>query len=587
MKRVKVYKKMMYMYVGIIVSLILILDLFFISLVFKNTLNSNLYINESLGKEVNNELIGLDDYSNTLINSMYVDHSLMNDVSDFLKFDTITYLKNKLDKYSESGKSYFNGVEKFVKNAFLMNRSIKSISFISYSRSEVSIFNDKNQIKVEKINEITEENKLRNSEMIISDNKISFIRNLTNPESLKLEGKIVITYNLDKIDDFVRKHKDYYEVILLDSKGKSFYDSKKELEFEEYKYKDEIKEAVVNQKYMIEDMYYIYKTSNKLDVTVISKFLESKARVLDEGFIYSIIFIDIILLLIAINIYIKRLKKLNERTEKILLAMENVKSGDLNTRIDIKGNADDDLRAIANNFNDMCEELNRHIDEKYTAELKSKKAELSALQSRINPHFLYNTLEGIRMKAICNGDKEVGKMLYSLAFLFRNQIKGKEKIMIKNEIDYCTKYIEIFKFRYEDVFDYNINYEEGVLNKEIIKFSLQPLIENYFVHGIRLDNKENYLEINIFKKDNDINIEIKDNGRGIEDERLEKINRYLEKGEGATESIGLSNANERIKIAYGKNYGVKVKRGRERGVVILVNIPCREVENNEECNDYR
>ena len=76
-----------------------------------------------------------------------------------------------------------------------------------------------------------------------------------------------------------------------------------------------------------------------------------------------------------------------------------------------------------------------------------------ALQSQINPHFLYNTLESIRMKAICNGDKEVGKMLYILAFLFRSQLKEKNVILIKSELEYCKKYLEIFKFRYDEKFE--------------------------------------------------------------------------------------------------------------------------------------
>ncbi|MGL5647945.1 MAG: sensor histidine kinase [Clostridium sp.] len=587
MRRVKVYKKMMYMYIGIIISLILILDFFFISLVFKNTLNNDLYINESLGKEINNELIGMDDYSNTVINSMYLDHNLMNDVSDFLKMDTITYLRNKLDKYSNGNKTYFNGVEKFTKNAFLMNDSIKSISFISYSRSEVSIFNNKNQIKVEKISSISEENKFVQSNVIIGNNKISFVRNITNPESLKLEGKIVITYDLAKIMQLVKKHNNYYEVILLDSKGNSFFDSEEERGFEPYEYYKKIKEGEANEKFELDKDYYVYKATNKLDVTVISKFLESKTKILPRSFVYSIIFIDILVFIVAMKAYIKRLKKLNERTEKILIAMEKVKSGDLDTRIEIEKNVKDDLASISENFNVMCEDLKEHIEERYTAEIKRKKAELSALQSQINPHFLYNTLEGIRMKAICNGDRDVAKMLYSLAFLFRNQIKEKEKIMIKNEIDYCTKYIEIFKFRYEDVFSYKINCEKDIENKEIIKFALQPLIENYFVHGIVLDRKDNYLEINIFKNDEEINIEIKDNGKGIEEERLEEVNNYLEEGQGVGTSIGLSNANERIKIAYGTNYGIKIKKGRESGVVIKVNIPCKEVDNDEKCNVSR
>ncbi|MGL5415991.1 MAG: sensor histidine kinase [Clostridium sp.] len=578
MKRVNIYKKMTYMYIMIIVSLILVLDIFFIALVFKNTLNNNLYINEKIGNEVNNGLIKMSDYSNSIINTMYSDHNLMNDVSNFLNMNTVTYLKNKLDTFSGEDAIYFNGVEKFVKNGFLMNEDINSITFVSYPRNEISIFNNKNQIKVEQIKEMNEIDKLTENNVMISKDNISFTRNITNPKTFKLEGKIIITYNLNKFNKLVDKYDDNYELILLDQEGKVFYDSREELNYEKYKYYEKIKTGDLNDKYNLENEYYVYKVTNKLGVTVISKFLAAKIMNMPKGYMYSIIFIDALVLIVAIFIYINKLRKLNKRTDRILFAMEKVKTGELDIKIDTTNDADDEVKEIAENFNSMCKELNTHIEKSYMAEIKRKKAELNALQSQINPHFLYNTLEGIRMKAVCNGDKEVGKMLYSLAFLFRSQIKDNERIYIKNEIEYCKKYIEIFKFRYEEVFEFNVNCEEEIKGKEIIKFSLQPLIENYFVHGIRLDKKDNYLEINIFKKDKEIIVEIIDNGKGISKERMGEINKCLEGGQAIGKSIGISNANERIKIAYGEMYGIKIKRREEQGVKVIVNIPCKEVE---------
>lgn len=578
MKRVNIYKKMTYMYIMIIVSLILVLDIFFITLVFKNTLNNNLYINEKIGNEVNNGLIKMNDYSNSMINTMYSDQNLMNDVSNFLNMNTVTYLKNKLDTFSKEDAIYFNGVEKFVKNGFLMNEEINSITLVSYPRNEISVFNNKNQIRVEKIKAMSEIDKLTENNIMISKGNISFTRNITNPKTFKLEGKIIITYHLNNFNKLVDKYDDNYELILLDSKGKVFYDSKEELNYEKYKYYEKIKTGDLNDKYDLENEYYLYKVTNKLGVTVISKFLATKVINMPRGYMYSIIFIDALVLIVAILIYINKLRKLNKRTDRILFAMEKVKKGELDIKIDTSNDAEDEVKEIAENFNSMCKELNTHIEKSYMAEIKRKKAELNALQSQINPHFLYNTLEGIRMKAVCNGDKEVGKMLYSLAFLFRSQIKDNEKIYIKNEIEYCKKYIEIFKFRYEEVFEFNINCEAEIKEKEIIKFSLQPLIENYFVHGIRLDKKDNYLEINIFKKDKEIIIEIIDNGKGISKERIGEINKCLKENQAIGKSIGISNANERIKIAYGEMYGIEIKRREEQGVKVIVNIPCREVE---------
>ena len=122
-----------------------------------------------------------------------------------------------------------------------------------------------------------------------------------------------------------------------------------------------------------------------------------------------------------------KLKVLGDRTNNILNAMDKVKNGNLDVEIPLTSDSDE-INYIAENFNYMCKDLNKYIDKIYKAELEQKKCEMLALQSQINPHFLYNTLESIRMKAICNGDKEVGKMLYTLSFLFRKQLKEKNII---------------------------------------------------------------------------------------------------------------------------------------------------------------
>lgn len=184
------------------------------------------------------------------------------------------------------------------------------------------------------------------------------------------------------------------------------------------------------------------------------------------------------------------------------------------------------------------------------------------------------------MKAICNGDKDVGKMIYALAFLFRSQLKEKNIIPIKSELEYCKKYLEIYKFRYDEKFDFSIDCEEGLLEKQIIKFTIQPLIENYFVHGIRLENKDNKLSIKIFKDEDIVNIIIRDNGKGIPKVQLENLNTMLTERNTSGKSIGITNANERIAIEYGHPYGIRLGNNLNEGAEIVVKIPCREVEKD-------
>ena len=151
-----------------------------------------------------------------------------------------------------------------------------------------------------------------------------------------------------------------------------------------------------------------------------------------------------------INLYLRRL---NSRVENIVQGMERVTTGDLQVRLYTNENRDE-LDIIAGRFNKMCEDLQTYIEKSYLAEIEAKNAELEALQSQINPHFLYNTLEAIRMRAICNGDREVGKMLYSMSVLFRSQLKEADWITIGQELDYCKQYLGLFEVRYQGNFKY-------------------------------------------------------------------------------------------------------------------------------------
>lgn len=177
------------------------------------------------------------------------------------------------------------------------------------------------------------------------------------------------------------------------------------------------------------------------------------------------------------------------------------------------------------------------------------------------------------MKAISNGDREVGKMLYNMASLFRNMVKGDSIITIRQELEHCRMYLELFKFRHPGVFNYNIVCSEDLYNYQVIKFSFQPLVENFIVHGIDIDRTDNYVEITLKDMDEEIEIIIDDNGKGIETQRIAEINEKISKRENLGKSIGLVNVHERISMTYGDNYGVKVDKSSTGGAKIIVNIP--------------
>lgn len=222
--------------------------------------------------------------------------------------------------------------------------------------------------------------------------------------------------------------------------------------------------------------------------------------------------------ILGIGYYVRRL---TARVDSILYAMNQVTTGNLQTRLKVNKKGDE-LDMVADQFNKMCEDLNLYIQKSYLAEIERKNAQMQALQSQINPHFLYNTLEAIRMKAICNGDREVGKMLYSMVTLFRSQLKEADVITLGQELDYCKQYMELFEYRYQGSFSSQVSCPVELLSIPIIKFVLQPVVENYFVHGIERDRKDNLVKIWAEAEGDVLYLYIQDNGRGMTQEEIEK-----------------------------------------------------------------
>lgn len=573
-KKSTIYKRLFLTYMLVTIFLIVTLDFYFINGFLNNSIEKNTYVNEKVVYDVNEKINKIDSSGESIINNMYSDINVLKDVLLFINMDNASYLTHKLDKFSLSNSDYYNGVERFVISSFGFNDNLEEISLISYDRMEKKSFNRKNQIKTSSLGSSNLLGEGEINSIFTNKNTIEILREIRNPINLKSEGIIILKYNLEHIKDVYRKYENEHEILILDKKGYVIYSTQKEYDYKEYKYKDEIlnndKEANLDKK------YYINKLNNSLEITLISKIAKRDVNKISISLIKSLLFVDTLVLIISLSIIYIKLKLLSDRTDKVLVAMEEVRKGNLEIEIPITSD-NDEINYISENFNNMCQDLNEHIKKIYLSQIEQKKAEMVALQNQINPHFLYNTLESIRMQAICNGDKEVGKMLYTLAFLFRKQVKDSNIITLKDELDYCIKYIEIFKFRYYDKFNFEINCEKELENYKIIKFTIQPLIENYFVHGIRLEDDDNFFKIEVSKEEEDIFIRIIDNGKGMTKTTLDIINNRLKERKQLGNSIGISNSNERLVNEYGENYGVKLESNEEKGVTLIVKISAKDI----------
>ncbi len=252
---------------------------------------------------------------------------------------------------------------------------------------------------------------------------------------------------------------------------------------------------------------------------------------------------------------------------------------------------------LAHNFNSMLAHIHTLLEEKeqYIAQLRDEKervsieqqlkrrAELKALQAQINPHFLYNTLDSIRWKAERAGAKDISCMTTALATLFRIGLsRGREIISIGQEIDHVRSYLQIQKLRYGDKLSYDIQLEPELLALYTVKLILQPLVENAIYHGVKESEEPGMIAITGRRTERGLELRVADNGPGIPPQKLAMLQADLARGLSVSgEGYGIFNVNERIRLYFGAEYGLKLTSEYGKGTVAVVQLPCIRKEEVE------
>ena len=290
------------------------------------------------------------------------------------------------------------------------------------------------------------------------------------------------------------------------------------------------------------------------------------------------------LMLISINfiIFLSYMStRMFSRRVKILIdGIKKIMHGDFSVRVHVGGN--DELHEISTNLNLMCDMLDEHIKKEYLYKLMQREAELNSLQSQVNPHFLYNSLEAIRMCALKADNKDVEKMVLLLSEIFRSSIKEKIVVSIRDELDNCKSFLEFYNIRYESRLEIIYDIDEDILEYGILRHLIQPIVENVLIHGINLSRGNNAVTIIGYMKDGDIYICVRDNGYGISKDRLEDINENLnDYKQDYRGTIGLYNVNQRVKLIFGEEYGLKVKSEVDKGTEVTLRIRAKSIEELE------
>lgn len=301
---------------------------------------------------------------------------------------------------------------------------------------------------------------------------------------------------------------------------------------------------------------------------------------------YREIFVVTSVLSILMSLFLIRFasKSVAGRVQELNGVMTKVREGDLSARFPVKYR--DELSVMGNELNHMIDSIQYLRFDITEREMRQREAELSALQNQINPHFLYNTLETIRMIAIGNGDPQTGDIIKTLSDLLRYTIRGGEQqVTLRQELEQVQSYLKIQKLRFGDRFRVELDVEERALSCMVLKLTLQPLVENAFSHGIKSIEADGVISISARREDGCLRLQVRDNGQGISGERLEELRRILGQPPFQTRGkpmIGLPNVGNRIKLYYGERYGLKVDSEEGRGTCVTVLLPLLEGGNEAE-----
>lgn len=291
----------------------------------------------------------------------------------------------------------------------------------------------------------------------------------------------------------------------------------------------------------------------------------------------QIIALILLVLLLSVSLaYFVALKNYRPVTE-IISVLDNPES------FDVSGDMTkfNELRYIAKSIVEQSKEnveIQRELEDKLQ---KLKNAQLDVLQTQINPHFLYNTLETINWMAVelTGGNNEVSRAVSNLAKFFRTNVgKGNYIISVREEVERTRYYLNILTMRYGDMFTVEWDISEEIMDYRIIKICLQPIIENAVYHGLKPKGKDGQLKITGYGRDDAIEFIVADNGVGMSAEKLGILNERLKEADYMGEShIGLYNINKRIKIIFGEEYGIRVESEMNTGTKTVVTLPKAEL----------
>lgn len=416
-----------------------------------------------------------------------------------------------------------------------------------------------------------------------SDYVFSLARCILDINSGEILGVILIDANFRLLSEICDSTQNYRnsEIIITDQEGRIIYSKDRKLltsviDMDLNLLKDNSGNSFINWNNQKFFMNYITSSYSKWKII----------QIIPENYVYlttnTIGTMIIVLAITAAIVSIILTFFISRGISKPIVALNNalkkIGKGDFNQNIQIKRN--DEIGQLAEGVSEMEANLKQLIKRVANAQTKQREAELKSLQNQINPHFLYNTLISIQMMAKINKQERIAQMVDDLGMLFKLSIsKGKDIVMMKQELEHVNLYIKLQKIRYGDKINCIFDIDENIINLYTIKLLLQPIVENSIYHGLENKGKEGIVKISAKRYNDHVLIAVYDNGIGMDEEKLEKIRLMLDgkcEPNSKMMSIGIKNVNDRLKLYFGEEYGISIDSIPGEGTRVLIKLPVLE-----------
>lgn len=282
------------------------------------------------------------------------------------------------------------------------------------------------------------------------------------------------------------------------------------------------------------------------------------------------ILMTLVSLVLCIGVAVTLSGNLTRPVSRMKNAMQQVQEGNLDVRIET--DRQDEFGRLAENFNTMTVELKDYMECQVRQQRELDEANIAMMQAQLNPHFLYNTLDTMKWVAKANGIQELAVMATKLAKILRTSITKEQFIPLREELELVESYVEIQKIRFHNRFSYQTCVAEELLDCMVPKLMIQPIVENALLHGLA-ERKDGHITVTGTRREEELWIEVQDDGCGISPEIREQLNRRsLKRPEG---HIGFGNVDTIIRLNYGEAYGLKAEAPETGGTRVTMVIPAQ------------